>query len=192
MGPIREIDISRGRTVKHDVAVRTRALLSAHLGNMLKPSIHTRLVVGAPLLRTGRCLGCQSHNAPIRSNFRSTTPSIRSYATQDTSKVPSPNEARKVTPRAFTDSKTQQNTNPFRQNRTPNPKPSSKPGDPDFVPPILSRPIGVNSPPIEGENTGVDSRTLKERRDDFVDYDKHIARRKELYAEPFKFQHGPE
>ena len=60
--------------------------------------------------------------------------------------------------------------------------PSAQPGDDDFVPPTLDRPIGSVIPPSEGQNTGVDDRTLRERRDDFVNYDRHLARRQELYV----------
>ncbi|KAI9816406.1 MAG: Mitochondrial ATPase complex subunit atp10 [Thelocarpon impressellum] len=56
---------------------------------------------------------------------------------------------------------------------------SSK-NDDEHVPRPLSRPIGLPHPPKSGENTGIDPRTWQQRRDDFLNWDKHLERRKQL------------
>ncbi|KAL8715277.1 MAG: hypothetical protein Q9220_001235 [cf. Caloplaca sp. 1 TL-2023] len=60
------------------------------------------------------------------------------------------------------------------------PKPKDQPPKP------LSRPIGIPLPPKSGENSGIDPRTWRERRDDFFNYDKHLVRRKELTKQAAK------
>ena len=52
--------------------------------------------------------------------------------------------------------------------------------DEEFNPQPLNRPIGLTSPPKAGQNTGVDSRRWRQRRDDFLNYGKHMERREEL------------
>ncbi|KAI0176588.1 putative F1F0 ATP synthase assembly protein Atp10 [Pestalotiopsis sp. NC0098] len=49
-----------------------------------------------------------------------------------------------------------------------------------FTPVPLPRPIGLPYPPEAGQNTGIDNRSIRQRRDDFVNWDKHLVRREQL------------
>lgn len=56
-------------------------------------------------------------------------------------------------------------------------KRSKSDDDEEHIPRPLTRPIGMPNPPQPGQNMGLDHRTLRERRDDFVDFTKHMERR---------------
>ncbi|KAJ5152042.1 hypothetical protein N7492_010337 [Penicillium capsulatum] len=145
---------------------------------MWKSAFPTPLVSESALLRAGRCLSCEYRIIPTLSQLR-THYSIRHYATKNSAKEP---ESSPGGPKITTPPPSRHRAAPLRRQFVPNPvaDPSAKADDADVVLPTLDRPIGVAAPPIEGENTGVDSRTMRQRRDDFVDYDKHLERRKEL------------
>ena len=49
----------------------------------------------------------------------------------------------------------------------------------EYTPKPLNRPLGYSTPPMPGQNIG-DTRSWKERRDDFLDRNKHTERRKLL------------
>jgi hypothetical protein len=55
--------------------------------------------------------------------------------------------------------------------------------DDKYTPKPLDRLLGFRTPPEAGQNTGIDSRPWRERRDDLFNYDKHLVRRKELYVD---------
>ncbi|KAL9027898.1 MAG: hypothetical protein Q9196_003656, partial [Gyalolechia fulgens] len=59
-----------------------------------------------------------------------------------------------------------------------------KPGSNALQP--LSRPIGVKYPPKAGENSGIDPRSWRQRRDDLFNYDKHLVRREQLTKQAAK------
>ncbi|MCJ1388602.1 Mitochondrial ATPase complex subunit atp10 [Xylographa bjoerkii] len=65
----------------------------------------------------------------------------------------------------------------FNKDTDSNTKDSS---DDDRTPRPLSAPLGQPIPPVPGQNTGIDTRTWRERRDDFLNYDKHLERRASL------------
>jgi ATPase complex subunit ATP10 len=69
----------------------------------------------------------------------------------------------------------------YASNKSTAPPPSKNSSQPEITAPLLlDRPLGLSYPPFPGQNTGIDKRSLQERRDDFVDREKHIARRNEL------------
>ncbi|KAH0566076.1 hypothetical protein GP486_000514 [Trichoglossum hirsutum] len=61
------------------------------------------------------------------------------------------------------------------------PAPGEDAGE-EFTPKPLARPLGMLKPPKAGENSGIDARTWRQRREDFFNYEKHMERRKILYV----------
>lgn len=52
--------------------------------------------------------------------------------------------------------------------------------DGELIPKPLNRPLGVEYPPQPGQNSGVDPRSWRQRRDDFASYEKHKQRKREV------------
>ncbi|KAL3480225.1 ATP10 protein-domain-containing protein [Aspergillus californicus] len=131
---------------------------------MWKPSALFSSFLDPSILRSSRCLRCQLRGATATTlQSRSI---LRSYATKNSNAEKPP---------VSTNRKLQ-----FQQNASYSSSPlETNEPDPEIIP-ILDRPIGSGIPPLEGQNTGVDSRSMRQRRDDFVNYERHIERRKEL------------
>ena len=152
---------------------------------MWKSSKLVYLAVETTVIPTGRCLSCQFRNTASLSHFRAIPSSIRFYASKNRSprsKNAPDNEAPTITPRPRP---SEQAVPPQRSIQFQSNTAEKQSSEQTNEPPELIRPIGTMYPPEEGQNTGIDTRSLQQRRDDFVDYDKHIARRKELYASLF-------
>lgn len=146
---------------------------------MWKSSLPSGFVGDIPFLRTGRCLSCQFRNPATLSQLRTTPFSLRRYSnkadvTSNTKEAAPIKRTRNNEPHSRLSTATN-----FKQNSPSQDGP--QPGDADFIPPSLDRPIGSPQAPVEGQNTGIDTRSMRQRRDDFTNYDRHINRRKELY-----------
>ncbi|KKA30751.1 hypothetical protein TD95_002597 [Thielaviopsis punctulata] len=50
----------------------------------------------------------------------------------------------------------------------------------EFTPQPLPKPIGMLSPPRPGQNTGIDTRSIQQKREDLTNWDKHLERREFL------------
>lgn len=138
-------------------------ILQSICGTMLKPSALLASFLEPSLVQSPRCLSCHLRNTPV---LRSRNP-LRSYATKSDGGKSAPTTSQHQS----------------QENATPESSPHKVPTPTEDDPiPYLDRPIGSGIPPREGQNTGVDERSFGQRRDDFVDYGKHIERRKQLYG----------
>lgn len=121
---------------------------------MWKPSTFSLPIDSNLAFQSGRCLRCQ---------YRRTLPkSFARFASNKSKKssIPQPPKSTK-----------QSQNSPTEQ--------AGRDGE-EFTPNPLARPLGLQYPPQPGQNTGIETRTLRQRRDDFVNYEKHVERRREL------------
>lgn len=142
------------------------------IDTMLEPTIYQSLIKPSrqPLKS---CLRCQYR---IFSTTQSRLAGHRFKASTPPAKAPPPDALEHAAPRA-----------PVVQ-VIPPPDPSQLANAPrrygkrvdQFVPMALYRPIGMQHPPKAGENTGIDTRTMKQKRDDLVNWEQHLKRREEL------------
>lgn len=103
-----------------------------------------------------------------------------------TARIPLPTAIRQLSSSSQKSNKTPPVSPPSSSDKPPStggaktPLPKAEIERPDYTPVQLSRPVGLEFPPEPGQNTGDDKRTLQEKRDDFVNWDKHLAKRRML------------
>ncbi|MCJ1284742.1 Mitochondrial ATPase complex subunit atp10 [Xylographa opegraphella] len=125
-------------------------------------------------------LHCKVAQQQVRScRPASTASSTRPAKTRTLSRTPQPGTA----PNAIAAAPAKSQTNTAVDRNTKNVSAAD-----DHTPRPLSAPLGLREPPSAGQNTGIDPRTWRQRRDDFLNYDKHLERRASLtrqVAKPF-------
>ena len=137
---------------------------------MWKPSTFGFFVDSSLAFQSGRCLRCQ---------FRRTQP--KTFARL----VSNGNNSSKKSALPLVDHKSA--VKPLTQQSAQPPVKQGGSNVEEFTPKPLSRPLGLQYPPRPGENTGVETRSFRQRHHDFVDYEKHIERRRELFEPQLPF-----
>ena len=126
------------------------------------------------VLRVLRALAYESSSSALRPCLSAASTQKRCYASvpqpppQRSSKPPPPPAATKTAPPPQA---------PFRPTPSGPDLRKKRDDDEDFTPYPLSRPIGMPTAPQPGENMGIDTRSWREKRDDFHNYEKHLEKR---------------